>query len=59
MAPRKKAEETKSTTSEKLATRRSARMTRSTAKRFNAKLTELPTESGKKKKQQRVRRRRE
>jgi len=58
MAPRKKAEETKSTSSEKTATRRSARMTRSTAKRFNAKLTELPTESGKKRKQQRVRRRR-
>jgi hypothetical protein len=58
MAPRKKAEETKSTSSEKPATRRSARMTRSTAKRFNAKLTELPTEPGKKRKQQRVMRRR-
>ncbi|KAL9376031.1 hypothetical protein Peur_030151 [Populus x canadensis] len=54
MAPRKKAEETKSTSSEKPATRRSARMTRSTAKRFNAKLTELPTESGKKRKQEKA-----
>ncbi|KAJ6856159.1 disease resistance protein RGA3 [Populus alba x Populus x berolinensis] len=54
MAPRKKAEETKSTSSEKPATRRSARMTRSTAKRFNAKLTELPTEPGKKRKQEKA-----
>ncbi|KAL9377071.1 hypothetical protein Peur_031191 [Populus x canadensis] len=51
MAPRKKAEEMKSMSSEKPATRRSARMTRSTARRFNVKLTELPTESGKKRKQ--------
>uniref|UniRef100_U7DYM4 Uncharacterized protein n=1 Tax=Populus trichocarpa TaxID=3694 RepID=U7DYM4_POPTR len=54
MAPRKKAEETKSMSSEKPATRRSARMTRSTARRFNAKLTELPTESGKKRKQEKA-----
>jgi len=54
MAPGKKAEETKSTSSEKPATRRSARMTRSTAKRFNARLTELPTESGKKRKQEKA-----
>ncbi|XP_024445840.1 uncharacterized protein LOC18107587 isoform X1 [Populus trichocarpa] len=54
MAPRKKAEETKSTSSEKPATRRSAWMTRSTAKRFNAKLTELPTESGKNRNQEKA-----
>ncbi|KAF9660597.1 hypothetical protein SADUNF_SadunfUnG0005600 [Salix dunnii] len=54
MAPRKKAEETKTTSSEKAATRRSARMTRSTAKRLNAKLTELPAESGKKRMQEKA-----
>ncbi|KAG5225070.1 selenoprotein [Salix suchowensis] len=54
MAPRKKAEETKTTSSEKPATRRSARMTRSTAKRLNAKLTELQAESGKKRMQEKA-----
>ncbi|KAF9661960.1 hypothetical protein SADUNF_Sadunf18G0003700 [Salix dunnii] len=54
MAPRKKAEEAKTTSSEKPATRRSARMTRSTAKRLNAKLTELPAESGKKRMQEKA-----
>ncbi|KAJ6329809.1 hypothetical protein OIU76_008603 [Salix suchowensis] len=51
MAPRKKAEETKTKPSTTPATRRSARMTRSAAKRLNARLTELPTDAGKKRKQ--------
>ncbi|KAJ6915417.1 hypothetical protein NC651_017423 [Populus alba x Populus x berolinensis] len=51
MAPRKKAEETTTKPSPTPATRRSARMTRSAAKRLNARLTELPTDSRKKRKQ--------
>ncbi|KAI5586893.1 hypothetical protein POPTR_006G276300v4 [Populus trichocarpa] len=51
MAPRKKAEETKTKPSPTPATRRSARMTRSAAKRLNARLTELPTDARKKRKQ--------
>ncbi|KAJ6925090.1 hypothetical protein NC652_018130 [Populus alba x Populus x berolinensis] len=51
MAPRKKAEETTTKPSPTPATRRSARMTRSAAKRLNARLTELPTDARKKRKQ--------
>uniref|UniRef100_A0A6N2N8K1 Uncharacterized protein n=1 Tax=Salix viminalis TaxID=40686 RepID=A0A6N2N8K1_SALVM len=54
MAPRKKAEETKTKPSTTPATRRSARMTRSAAKRLNARLTELPTDAGKKRKQRKA-----
>ncbi|CAK7354254.1 unnamed protein product [Dovyalis caffra] len=51
MAPRKKADETKTKPLPKPATRTSTRLTRSSAKRLNARLTELSTDSGKKRKQ--------